>query len=145
ALSNPQQGDFTATISWGDGSPSDTGNVFATGGGGFDVQGTHTYAEEGTNLTFSVSVKDSINITGQASTNTFTVADAALTSGTVTVGGGVEGVTPATLSATFTDANLGAPASDFSGTIDWGDGGPTTSFTSADVTSNGGGSFTVSG
>ena len=73
-----------------------------------------------------------------------TVADAPLTAGTVTVGGGVEGTTPATLSATFSDANLGAPTSDFSGTINWGDG-DTTNFTVGDVAAVAAAAFTVSG
>src|SRR5207249_322289 len=71
------------------------------------------------------------------------VADAALTAGTVSASGGIEGVSPTSLTATFSDANHGAPTSDFSGTINWGDG-HTTSFTSADV-SGSGGSYTVTG
>ena len=71
------------------------------------------------------------------------VADAPLTAGTVTAGGGVEGVTATTLSATFTDANPGATTSDFSGTIDWGDGN-TTTFTASGVTGSNG-AFTVNG
>src|SRR5262249_55976102 len=35
-------GTFTATINWGDGSPS-TGTITADPNGGFDVTGTHTY------------------------------------------------------------------------------------------------------
>src|SRR5207249_3530583 len=65
------------------------------------------------------------------------VADAALTAGTVSASGGIEGVSPTSLTATFSDANHGAPTSDFSGTINWGDG-HTTSFTSADVSGSGG-------
>src|SRR5262249_30867642 len=34
---------FTATINWGDGTPS-TGTISADPNGGFDVSGTHTYA-----------------------------------------------------------------------------------------------------
>src|SRR5260370_7190119 len=47
---------------------------------------------------------------------------------TASASGGVEGVTAATLSAaTFSDANLGAPSSDFSVTsVAWGDGGTST-------------------
>jgi hypothetical protein len=71
------------------------------------------------------------------------ISDAPLTAGTVTVSGGVEGATPATLSATFTYGDPNAPTSDFSGTIDWGDGA-TTPFTSGSL-SGGDGSFTVSG
>ena len=66
-----------------------------------------------------------------------------LSAGTVIASGGAEGVTPTTLTATFTDSNASAPTSDFSGTINWGDGNPASTFTSANVTANGGGSFTV--
>src|SRR5262249_18280694 len=69
-------------------------------------------------------------------------ADAPLTPGAATVSSGVEGATQ-TLSATFTDANLQAPTSDFSGTIAWGDGN-ITAFTSTDV-SGSNGAFTVNG
>jgi glycosyltransferase involved in cell wall biosynthesis len=88
-----------------------------------------------------------INDVGGSSTTesgTATVADAPLTPGTVSLSGGAEPSTPATLSATFRDANPGAPTSDFSGTVNWGDG-TTTTFTSADVSATGGGSFTVGG
>ena len=43
--------------------------------------------------------------------------------------------------ATFHDANAAAPPSDFTATIDWGDG----TTTPGTITSNGGGNFTVSG
>ena len=56
---------FTATVSWGDGTTSTitstaaAGNVIvATGGGGFEVEGAHTYANELTGATFKVSVAD---------------------------------------------------------------------------------------
>ena len=134
--------DFTATIDWGDGTPATTGTVVAQVGGGFAVTGAHTYAEEGS---FSpvVTVTDMNSHNGQA-TDSAVIADAQLTPGTVTVSGGVEGTTAATLTATFTDANTGAPTSDFSGTINWGDN-TSTSFTGSDVTANGNGSFTVNG
>src|SRR5206468_5942546 len=54
-----------------------------------------------------------------------------------------EGVSAASISAGFSDDNTGAPTSDFSGTINWGDGN-TTSFTSAAV-SGSGGSYSRSG
>ena len=66
-----------------------------------------------------------------------------LTAGPATLSGGVEGATAATLSAIFSAADLNAPATDFSGTINWGDGN-TTAFDSSAV-SGGNGSFTVSG
>ena len=68
---------------------------------------------------------------------------APLTAGPATLSGGVEGATAATLSAIFSAADLNAPATDFSGTINWGDGN-TTAFDSSAV-SGGNGSFTVSG
>ena len=37
--------DYTATIDWGDGSPTSTGTVTGSSGH-FSVSGTHTYAEE---------------------------------------------------------------------------------------------------
>ena len=87
-----------------------------------------------------------INDAGGSSTTdsgTATVTDAPLTSGTAILSGGVEGVTPTTLSAKFSDADLAAPTGDFSGTINWGDG-TSTNFTSAAV-SGAGGAYTVSG
>src|SRR5205085_535131 len=44
-----QVGDFTATITWGDGSPASTGTVVVNPNGpGFQVLATHTYAKAGT-------------------------------------------------------------------------------------------------
>ena len=63
---------------------------------------------------------------------------------TATATGGIETVTAATLTgATFTDANLAAPSSDFSvQSVTWGDGGTST----AGLTIAGsGGTYTVSG
>ena len=45
---NATVSDFTATITWGDGSTS-AGTVVATGNG-FAVNGAHTYADEGSYL-----------------------------------------------------------------------------------------------
>jgi VCBS repeat-containing protein len=136
--------DFSGTIDWGDGNTTNftSGDVAANGSGAFTVSGSHLYAEDGSdNVTVTINDVGGSQTTETTST---TVADAPLTAGTVTVGGGVEGTTPATLSATFSDANTGAPTGDFSGTIAWGDGN-TTNFTSGDVAANGGGAFTVNG
>ena len=105
------------------------------------MSGSHLYAEEGGDP-ITVTINDAGGSSTQDS-GTTTVADAPLTAGTVTASGGVEGVTATTLTATFSDANTAAPTSDFSGTINWGDGN-TTNFTSAAV-SGSGGSYTVSG
>src|SRR6185437_11625193 len=146
AIAGPMAGDFTATIDWGDGTgPDTTGTIADLGGGTFAVDSAgHTYADEKANpYQITVTVTDTHSVSRTA-TDSAQVADAPLTPGTVTVTGGVEGVTAAALSATFTDGNTGAPASDFSGTIDWGDT-TSTPFTSADLTANGSGAFTVSG
>ena len=107
-------GDYTAVVTLGDGNavtltstPSDNGQIVANPSGGFDVQISHTYAEELTNQTFSVQIYDNSNgrtisdptdaATG-ASTNTFSVTDARLSPGTLGAGGGVEGVTATSLS-----------------------------------------------
>ena len=136
--------DFSGTIFWGDGTSTafTSSNVTANGNGSFTVSGSHLYAEEGT-YTSTVTIND-VGGSAATETGTTTVADAPLRAGIATVSGGVEGVTPATLAATFIDANTGAPTSDFSGTIVWGDG-TTTNFTSSNVTANGNGTFTVSG
>jgi uncharacterized repeat protein (TIGR03803 family) len=128
---------FTASISWGDGTTS-PGSVSSSGA----VSGTHGWAEEsasGSSYTVTVTVTDS---TGQTATVTdmATVADAALTSGPPVFINGFENAHFTGTVATFTDANVGAPLSDFTATITWGDGS-----TSAGTVSGGGGSYTVTG
>jgi hypothetical protein len=49
--------DYTATITWGDGSASTAGTVSAAAGGGFEVTGSHTYAAAG-QYTTTVTIKD---------------------------------------------------------------------------------------
>ena len=65
-----------------------------------------------------------------------------LSPGTVDAIGGVEGTTPANLSIPFADTDTSDTSSNFSGTIQWGDGN-TTPFNSSAV-SGGTGNFTVS-
>ena len=145
-IASPTTANFTATINWGDGTALDTGTIADPNGGVFAVDSAgHTYAQgQAAPYQITVTVTDNPNSVMGTATDNAQVADAPLTPGTVALSpGGVEGVTPTTLSAAFTDANLGAPTSDFSGTINWGDGTGLTTFDSAAVTSNGGGSFTV--
>jgi Fibronectin type III domain len=49
--------DYTATITWGDGTASTMGTVSAAVGGGFEVKGSHTYATGGVYKT-SVTIDD---------------------------------------------------------------------------------------
>ena len=134
---NATVNDFTAMITWGDGSTS-AGTVVATGNG-FAVTGTHTYADEGSYLA-SVAITDKGGSTANAST-TVTVNDAALTAAaaaplTGTEGAALTGVTV----ATFSDANPNATVNDFTAMITWGDG--STSAGTVVATSNG---FAVTG
>jgi hypothetical protein len=123
--------DYTATVTWGDGqvehsttSPSDV-KVVANGNGGFDVVGSHTYSEEASGLTFSVAVQDTRGAAPTtASTSTFSVADAALTAGTLTAPLNPVPGTPTSSQVLFhfSDANRNATAADFTATVTWGDG-----------------------
>jgi len=131
--------EYSATIDWGDGSSS-AGTVSGPTGGPFTVSGSHTYAEEGT-YTIKVTITDIDTTTNTATaTSTAKVADAALTarpacSATTTLL--YNGPT-----ATFTDAaSPSGTLSDFSATIDWGDG----TVTAGTVSGPNGGPYTVSG
>ena len=129
-------GSFTATIDWGDGSTS-TGTVASNGSGGFNVAGSHTYAEQGTDALSVVVHSAAGDLTIAA---TATVADAALHASGVPVNP-VQGVTVnnATV-ATFTDDGGADPIADYTATIDWGDG-----TTTAGVIAANGATLQVSG
>jgi len=130
-------GDFTATIDWGDGTATSTGAVSRGQGGAFTVTGRHTYAEEG-------SYPTTIHVLDEGGSSTVLtgfshVVDAALHA----TGKHLNSQNPIDAAlATFTDANPGAPLSDFTATIDWGDGSqPTAGVVSGPAR----GVFTVSG
>jgi len=130
-------GDYTVTINWGDQTSASAGAVTLSGGV-FTVTGSHTYAEEASNLQVTVTISDhgaTTSVTGTAN-----VSDAALTATAVAVAA-TEGASFSGRVATFTDADPAAAASDYTVTIDWGD---QTSATSG-VVSLSGGVFTVTG
>jgi hypothetical protein len=131
---------YTVSINWGDGTTS-SGTVAAkTGGPGFDVSGTHTYATPGVH-TVGVTVTNLAGTMGTATTSA-TVADPPPT----IIAQAISPITSFPFSgpvATFTDANPSLTASSFAATIDWGDG--TASPTSAGTVTGSAGSFTVSG
>ena len=130
--------DTTATITWGDGSAATTGTVTEADDGTFAVTGTHYYADEGF---YQVHVVlQSGSATSDAS-STATVADAPL-SATGNDGLASRPTVSGLAVATFTDGNLAAPASDFTATIDWGDG---TAASAGTVVARGEGAFAVTG
>lgn len=131
--------DFTATIDWGDGSPTTAGAI-GSSSGAFVVIGQHTYADEGS-FTATVTISDVAPGTGTATaTDTATVGEADSLSGTPASFSVPAGVSFTRTVATFSDTLTSAVAGDFTATIDWGD-----ATTSAGTVSGGGGSFQVSG
>jgi hypothetical protein len=131
--------EYSATIDWGDGSSS-AGTV-SGGAGSFVVSGTHTYAEEGLyHVTVTITDIDNAANNTATVTSTATVADAALTASPACIATTTQSYLGPT--ATFTDAaSPSGTLSDFSATIDWGDG----AVTAATVTGPNGGPYTVSG
>ena len=129
-----QIGATSATIDWADGSRFTSATVDSLG----RVTGTHTYTEEGD---YSGLI-DWTNSDGTAQSTPFDlkVVDAPLTAAAVnfTAVAGSQFSGPV---ATFTDADPGGTASDYSATIVWGDG--TQSAGTVSAGQNGG--FVVSG
>ncbi|MGH7137881.1 MAG: hypothetical protein ACREHD_19195, partial [Pirellulales bacterium] len=113
-------GDFTATITWSDGSTTQGAMSTVSGiAGGFEVSGTHVFSDEAASAPFTVAVRDRGGSVATF-TGTAAVADAKvhLTAGaTVSPAGG-----NANILATFTDDGGPEPVANYSATIDWGDG-----------------------
>ena len=130
------QSKTTPTMDWGDGTAQSNGTVDPNTG---QVTGTHTYAEAG----IYHGLIHFVNSDGRASTLQFDfkVTDAPLTA-TATQVSAVAGSSFSGTVATFTDANPLSQASDFSATINWGDG---TAASAGTVATNAGGGFKVSG
>jgi len=132
--------DYAATINWGDGTPPSPGTIVANGTGGFNVSGSHVYAEEG-NYTVSTRVADSGGSAVTANIS-MTVADAPLSASGTTVNATEGTALGNTVMATFTDADPNGVVSDYTATINWGDGTPSSSGT---IVANGTGGFNVVG
>ena len=131
--------DFTATIDWGDGSPTTTGTI-AVNEPQFSVLGTHTYADEGT-FTVTVTISDVSPGTGTATVSTtMTVTEGDVLSGTPRTLSVLPGTSFTTTVASFSDTLTTNTASDFTATIDWGD-----ATISAGTVSGGAGAFQVGG
>ena len=141
---------YSGTINWGDGSVS-TGvqiqydpNINAQAGGAFDVVAQHTYRAPGPE-TITLTIEDGWDTTSAVQSAAITVADQRL-AGTpsqpiLTQAQQGVAVAPDDM-ATFTDDNPLALASDFTATIQWGDG---TSTAANAITQDAGGTFHVVG
>jgi hypothetical protein len=111
-------GDFTATITWGDGGPMSTGTVSGSGGS-YSVAGAHTYAEEGS-YTISIGVVDNggktATITGTATVN--------LAPPTAAIAGPSTGIPgqPLTFTLSATSPSPADQTAGFTFTVNWGDG-----------------------
>jgi hypothetical protein len=131
---------YSADIDWGDGTTTSSGTISVDSSTGvFTVQGSHTYAEEGS-YTITATVHHQTASPAMAMSNA-AVADASLTAGLSVSISATEATAFNGRVASFTDANSGAPASDFTANIDWGDGTSSTGTVSANTS----GGFDVTG
>jgi large repetitive protein len=117
--------DYAATIDWGDGTPASLGQIVSTPQAGvFQVLGSHTYADEGTD-----SIRTTISKDGGAAssfTATATVSDPPIAASAGYTVLAVEGIAPADqLLATFTDPGGPEDPSNYTASVDWGDGSVT--------------------
>ena len=135
---NGQAGYFTTTINWGD-STSSAGTVAANAQGGFDVTGSHAYQRFGFySITVGINDYGGSTATAYSSAN---VSDAALHATGTTVAMS-PGTNVSRIVASFTDDNPFGVAGDYTATIAWGDGSPTSA---GSISANGQGGFDVTG
>ena len=141
---------FAATVDWGDGTPIQSAQLKQTSDG-YGASGSHTYVEEGPYsivVAVTASIGPSFSVVASAM-----VSDAMLTATGVSVSrsAGASGESRPVVAgrptgnvtvANFADSNPGATASDFTATIDWGDG---TALEVRTVTAGVGGGFSVAG
>ena len=133
--------DFTATINYGDGSPSASGTVVAAPDG-FLVVGSHTFTTANPIEPVTVTITDTRGF-GQATANS--VATITSPGGLLTPFGQsasfVAGRLSSAVVAGFTDSSLLAVPGEFTATINWGDG----TASSAGTVAISGGGFAVAG
>jgi uncharacterized protein (TIGR03118 family) len=131
-------GTYAATINWGDGSTS-AGTIVANGSGTLLVRGTHAYAEEAASNLITTAVSDSSDGGAATFNGSAAVADAPLTATGTTILA-VPAIPFSGIVASFIDADPAGAATDYTASIDWGDG----SSSSGAVSASGSG-FTVAG
>ena len=119
---NGQLSYYIASIDWGDQTGSTSGSIAADSQapGQYDVYGTHTYPQAG-NFTITVNISDGGGGTASVQSPVQVVA-APLAIQPASIPPVVVGNTFTTAVASFTDPNPFDTASDFTSTIDWGNG-----------------------
>jgi PKD repeat protein len=137
SFTDPNPGPWNVDVDWGDNQSHTQFSVSSQGSLGSQ---NHTYAEEGMD-TVTVTVTNTNTQASIITTFTVTVGDAALHATSAAISP-VAGAPFSGVVASFTDDNPTAPLSDYSATIDWGDGQTTPNAT---ITPNGSGGYNVSG
>jgi hypothetical protein len=136
---------YIATVNWGDGSTTEPAVVTASGTPSvgqpctYQVSAGHTYAEGG-NDTVAVTATGGGLSGGLSGSFNLPVSDAGLTAASSVALQATGGVPFTGTVGGFTDANTGAPAGDFTATINWGDG-----TTSSGTVTGTAGQFSISG
>ena len=135
-----------ASLGWGDGGVT-YGTLTSNGQGGYTISGTHTYAEETSSNnpeTLTVTVLDqTTGLVAARGTASVTIADAALSATGQNVTAWIHQTTGSIAVATFTDANTAAPVSDFTASVNWGDGSGSSPATVEPTPGGAQGQFTV--
>jgi hypothetical protein len=129
--------DFAATINWGDGTT--TAGTISGSNGAFVVSGTHTYTSPGSD-TVQVTLAD--DAPGTATATATSTATVRTLTGAMLLHAATEGraLANSTSVATFVDSDTADTASQFTATINWGDG-----VTTAGTVVGSNGLFTVEG
>jgi hypothetical protein len=139
---NGMLSDYSATINWGDGKVTPgTITMSPTISGLFLVSGTHQFAQSSVPYQATITIKDVGGSTATALTS-ITVSDTLLTAGSPTAITGTEAKAFTVQVGTFTDADPAAVPAQYSSTINWGDGTPTSSGVIGKLAN---GTFTVTG
>ena len=116
---NEPLSDYSATITWGDGSTS-TGTITLNSSGQFVVSASHTYVEDGTYVAMVTVHHDSASdVSVQDTAN---VSDPAVVVTPVAPLSSVEGSFSNFTLATFTDPAGAEAIGNYQATINWGDG-----------------------
>ncbi|MGO9464210.1 MAG: TIGR03118 family protein [Isosphaeraceae bacterium] len=116
---NTDAAQYAASINWGNGRVT-RGSIVADPKGGFDVIGSYTYARTGVfRITAQIGDTDGDSVSVSTSN---VVTEAAITATGTTIHPTRLQSLLNVVVATFTDADHSLKASDFSATINWGDG-----------------------